>query len=123
MRRRNAVFSTLTMIMLTMMTAGVAASAASVSAYADENRGTMQQQLACTPDVFRLCGSEIPDADRIVVCLRQNMPQLSDGCRAVFDANASMPNDTPQPPRAPAATPKNRENRVAQPMPLSPPAR
>jgi hypothetical protein len=50
------------------------------------NRGTAEQQMACTPDVFRLCGAQIPDADRIVACLRANVPQLSPGCRAVFEA-------------------------------------
>jgi hypothetical protein len=63
-----------------------------MDAAADEYRGTWEQQMACTPDVFRLCGSQIPDTDRIVICLRQNTAQLSRNCRAVFDANASMTN-------------------------------
>jgi hypothetical protein len=50
--------------------------------------GTMEQQLACTPDVFRLGGEQIPDVNRIVACLRQNTPQLSGRCRAVFESNA-----------------------------------
>jgi hypothetical protein len=60
---------------------------------ADENRGTLEQQLACTPDVFRLCSSEMPDANRIVACLRQNTAQLGDACRAVFEAKDSVPNN------------------------------
>ena len=60
-------------------------------AAAGENHGTWEQQMACTPDVFRLCGGEIPDEDRIVSCLRQNAAQLSTGCRAVFEANDSVP--------------------------------
>lgn len=63
--------------------------AATTPAVADQSRGTEEQQAACTPDVFRLCGSMIPDADRIVYCLRQNTSQLSPACRAVFE-----PNDT-----------------------------
>ena len=59
------------------------------AAPAQEYRGTLQQQLACTPDVLRLCGEQIPDTNRIVACLRQNTPQLSGGCRAVFESNAS----------------------------------
>jgi len=55
------------------------------TAIAQDYRGTQEQQMACTPDVFRLCGAQIPDADRIVACLRANVPQLSPGCRAVFD--------------------------------------
>jgi hypothetical protein len=65
--------------------------AAQQAALAQENRGTLQQQLACTPDVFRLCGEQIPDTNRIVACLRQNAPQLSDPCRAVFESNAGAP--------------------------------
>ena len=60
------------------------------SAHAQEHRGTMEQQLACTPDVFRLCGEHIPDSNRIVACLRQNKPQLSGACRSVFESNASV---------------------------------
>jgi hypothetical protein len=60
-------------------------------AFSEEYRGTFEQQMACTPDVFRLCGEQIPDVNRIVSCLRQNTPQLSGPCRAVFDSNASAP--------------------------------
>lgn len=59
-------------------------------ASAGEYRGTFEQQLACTPDVWRLCATEIPDVNRIVGCLRQNTPQLSTSCRAVFESNDSV---------------------------------
>src|SRR5882757_2609001 len=69
------------------------------AARSQEYRGTFQQQLACTGDVLSLCGDQIPDTNRIVACLRQNTPQLSDGCRAVFESNASVPQQAaPQPP-------------------------
>jgi hypothetical protein len=45
---------------------------------------TMEQQQACTPDVFRLCSSEIPDVDRITACMIRNRSQLSPQCRAFF---------------------------------------
>ena len=61
----------------------VAQSAAS----AQEYRGTMGQQMACTPDVWRLCSDQIPDTNRIVACLHQNTSQLSSACRAVFQSN------------------------------------
>jgi len=80
---------------------GLAAFAAQGAALADEYRGTMEQQMACTPDVFRLCGAQIPDVNRIVGCLRQNTAQLSGPCRAVFESNDSM---SPQ-----AAAPGRRE--------------
>src|SRR6185312_16458822 len=54
-------------------------------AISQENRGTQEQQMACTPDVWRLCGAQIPDVDRITACLRANVPQLSPPCRAVFE--------------------------------------
>jgi hypothetical protein len=73
---------------------------------AQEHRGTFEQQLACTPDVFRLCNAEIPDENRIVACLRLNTALLGDSCRAVFEAENSVPppnsaspqNITPKPP-------------------------
>jgi len=58
-------------------------------ALSQEHRGTMEQQMACTPDVWRLCGEQIPDVDRIVACLRRNTPQLSEPCRAVFEPDVS----------------------------------
>jgi hypothetical protein len=71
-------------------------------ASSEEYRGTMEQQLACTPDVWRLCSDQIPDANRIVACLRQNTPQLSDGCRAVFLSRNRAP-------QQPAKTPRGRQ--------------
>jgi hypothetical protein len=62
-------------------------------AFSEEYRGTFEQQMACTPDVFRLCGEHIPDVNRITACLRQNTPQLSGQCRSVFESNASAPPD------------------------------
>jgi hypothetical protein len=59
-------------------------------ASSQEYRGTWEQQMACTPDVWRLCGDQIPDVNRIVTCLRQNTPQLSNGCRAVFESSAEQ---------------------------------
>ena len=71
------------------------------AASAQQYRGTMDQQMACTPDVWRLCGAAIPDVDRIVACLRANTPQLSPGCRAVFETgNRSDQRETRQRGRA-----------------------
>jgi len=41
--------------------------------------------------VFRLCGSDIPDPTRIVACLKRQTPQLSAGCRAVFETSGPHP--------------------------------
>ncbi len=65
---------------------------------AQESQGTEAQRMACTPDVFRLCGAQIPDHDRIVSCLRQNIALLSRPCRAVFEPNsANSQQGVPQP--------------------------
>jgi hypothetical protein len=58
------------------------------AALAQDYRGTFEQQMACTPDVFRLCSEHMPDASRITSCLRQNTGRLSNSCRAVFESNA-----------------------------------
>ena len=67
------------------------------AAFAQENRGTVEQQMACTPDVWRLCSDQIPDVNRITACLQQNTPQLSTACRAVFQSNNQMPPQQPVP--------------------------
>jgi hypothetical protein len=48
--------------------------------------GTDDQRAACTPDVFRLCGADIPNVDRIVACLKKEKANLSKDCRAVFSS-------------------------------------
>jgi hypothetical protein len=48
--------------------------------------GTAEQRAAYTPDVFRLCSSEIPNVDRIVVCLKQQKPNLSKPRQAVMNS-------------------------------------
>jgi hypothetical protein len=57
-------------------------------------QGTEREREACTPDVFRLCGAYIPDADRITACLRSNGPRLSGPCYDVF-----FPAPPPPPPQ------------------------
>ncbi len=42
------------------------------------------QQRLCTPDVLRLCSSEIPDRPRIIACMMHKRGQLSAECRSVF---------------------------------------
>jgi len=56
---------------------------------AQDYQGTEAQRMACTPDVFRLCGAEIPDTNRIVSCLQHNITLLSRPCRAVFESNTA----------------------------------
>jgi hypothetical protein len=47
---------------------------------------TPEQQQACSGDAFRLCGPEIPDVDRVTMCMIRNRSLLSPGCRAYFRA-------------------------------------
>jgi hypothetical protein len=65
-------------LMLTLFSAG--------SAFA---LGTPEQRKACTPDVYRLCAGEIPNARAIAACLRRNKSSLSDACRAVFEQSGN----------------------------------
>jgi paraquat-inducible protein B len=65
------------------------------TAFAQEYQGTWEQQMACTPDVWRLCSEQVPDVSRIVACLRQNTPQLSNNCRAVFESQANAQQQQP----------------------------
>src|ERR1700736_5579849 len=78
-------------IMLSLAMSTACSVAVLTPAFSEEYRGTAEQQMACTPDVWRLCFDQIPDVNRITACLRQNTPQLSGPCRSVFDSNASVP--------------------------------
>lgn len=87
---------------------GLAAAMMSGTAAAQQHRGTMEQQMACTPDVFRLCGAAIPDENRIVACLQANTVQLSAPCRAVFESSDSAnapPSANPPPQGLPQPAP------------------
>ena len=52
-------------------------------------RGTPEMQQACTPDVMRLCQAEIPDVERITVCMKRNRLNLSPACGTVFGVGVS----------------------------------
>jgi hypothetical protein len=45
---------------------------------------TPEEQQACSDDAFRLCSAEIPDVDRVTVCMVRNKSQLSPACRVFF---------------------------------------
>jgi hypothetical protein len=45
---------------------------------------TAEEQQACSGDAFRLCSAEIPDVDRVTVCMVRNKSRLSPGCRVFF---------------------------------------
>ena len=89
------------------------------TAFAQEYRGTWEQQMACTPDVWRLCSDQVPDVSRIVSCLRQNTPQLSNNCRAVFESQANAQQPSGRVPQQQIA-PRGRAAPQMQPQPLPP---
>jgi hypothetical protein len=61
------------------------ATALSVSIWPAASRAyTPEQEQACTNDAFRLCSAEIPDVDRVTLCMARNKSQLSPACRAQF---------------------------------------
>ncbi|QIG95050.1 MULTISPECIES: hypothetical protein [unclassified Bradyrhizobium] len=92
--------------------------AAATPASSQEYRGTWEQQMACTPDVMRLCSDQIPDTNRIVACLRQNTALLGSSCRAVFESNAQQTQGrAPQP----QMQQRQRAPQQMQPAPLAPP--
>lgn len=63
--------------------------AASLPALA--HSGTADEQAACTPDVFRLCASEIPSEAKIVACLNRKVDKLSPACRKVMAGDDDKP--------------------------------
>ena len=62
-----------------------------VSSTPSFSQGTLEQRLACTPDVLRLCSAFIPNVDEITTCLRERNAELSDACRTVFEENEPTP--------------------------------
>ena len=70
------------------LTAGSVAVALTLTAWSTSSFaiGTAEQRAACTPDVFRLCSSAIPNVDRILVCLKQQKSNLSRPCQAVMNS-------------------------------------
>jgi hypothetical protein len=91
-------------------------------ASSQEYRGTWEQQMACTPDVWRLCGDAVPDVGRIVACLRQNTPQLSSNCRAVFETSAEQ-QQANRGQRGSRQGPRGRAQQEMQPREAPPPQR
>jgi hypothetical protein len=68
---------------------------------------TQEQQQLCTGDAMRLCGSEIPDVDRVTACMIAKQSQLSDGCRSVFRKIDTTPTPANYPPTGKPHQPLN----------------
>jgi hypothetical protein len=74
---------------------------------------TPEQQQICTGDAFRLCGSDIPDVDRVTACMVRQRSQLSPGCRAFF--RDSEPELTPVTARKPLVIKLRKAGKVRKP--------
>ena len=62
----------------------VLASTLAAAAAAAQERGSAADQVACTPDVLKLCSALIPDEGAIIGCLREKREPLSPACSKVF---------------------------------------
>ena len=76
----------LVVVLGTAAFAGERAQGGKVRLATQAEQGSEADRMACTPDVFRLCGRYIPNAEQIVTCLEAQKPVLSPACRTVFSA-------------------------------------
>ena len=60
-------------------------------ALAMDDRGTKEDQEACTPDVFNLCSALIPDEPAILACLQGRKADLSPACSKVLFPEGTNP--------------------------------
>lgn len=49
-----------------------------------QERGTPQEQQACTRDAQRFCRQQLGNDGAVQQCLQQNRTRLSKGCQKVF---------------------------------------
>lgn len=59
---------------------------AAASAAADKYHVTAEEHVACDGDVISLCGTEFPDQDKVIGCMRVKLNRLSAACLTVFKA-------------------------------------
>lgn len=50
---------------------------------------TAEQERMCTSDAFKFCSSEIPNISAVTACMVKHKNELSAGCRAVMNKDAS----------------------------------
>ena len=88
---------------------------------------TPEEQQACQPDAFRLCGSEIPDIDRVTACMVAKRAQLSPECKRFFrqdppEPEAATPVDRPVNIKPKVKKPASTKPVAAKPAPAKKPA-
>ena len=52
--------------------------------FAQAQKGTPQEQQACTRDAQRFCRQQLGNDGAVQQCLQQNRTKLSKGCQKVF---------------------------------------
>jgi hypothetical protein len=50
-------------------------------------RGTPQEQKACSRDASRLCRQYLSNDNEVQACLQQNRAKLSTSCKKVFESH------------------------------------
>jgi hypothetical protein len=67
---------------------------------------TPEQEQACSGDALRLCSADVPDVDRITVCMIRNKSQLTPACRVFFKSEPEVGAKSrgPRKPAKPGAT-------------------
>ena len=86
---------------------------------------TAEEQQACQPDAFRLCGSEIPDIDRVTACMVAKRAQLSPECKQYFRPDPAEPEAATAPPvniKPKVKKPASTKPGAAKPAPAKKPA-
>ena len=67
------------------LASGIALAALIVAALPSAGHAyTPEEQAACQPDAFRLCGSEIPNIERVKACMVARRAELSPECKRFF---------------------------------------
>jgi hypothetical protein len=51
------------------------------------DQGNEQERAACHPDVVKYCPDAIPDQFKILSCLQNNRPKISNACRTVLSSH------------------------------------
>jgi hypothetical protein len=102
---------------------GVALAALIVAALPSASHAyTPEEQAACQPDAFRLCGSEIPNIERVKACMLARRAQLSPECKRFFRPDTPEPAEMTAPPagRPVSIKPKVKKPASAKPVAAKP---
>ena len=51
---------------------------------------SQEDQNACMNDAFNVCGSAIPDRNRVAACLAKNIRRISPACRAAMKGHSKV---------------------------------